>query len=151
SSFGSWAAEQLRSMLPTPSEDPEVLVGAVLALMALLVLLQVAFEMLYFVAMEISTGGRSIGKRVLRLRVVRDGGFPLGVRESLIRNLLRVADALPANYMVGLVAMLVSDQGKRLGDLAAGTVVIRLDAPAAAQPLPEPDPAELAAFRFERD
>src|SRR5512144_2511352 len=57
--LAQWLAEKLRSMLPAPSEDPQAMIGGLVALLALLVLLQVAFEMLYFVAMEVSTGGRS--------------------------------------------------------------------------------------------
>jgi hypothetical protein len=63
---------------------------------------------------------------------------------------LRVVDILPANYLIGLIAMVVSPEGKRLGDVAAGTVVVRMDRPAIALPLlDEGDPAA-ASFRFDR-
>jgi uncharacterized RDD family membrane protein YckC len=143
-------AERLRAALGSPTE-PVQEVSAFFALAAFFLLFQLAVEMTYFVLIETTTGGRSVGKRVVGLRVVRDGGLPIGLRESLVRNLLRSADALPANYVVGLVAMLLSREGKRLGDLAAGTIVIRLDRPAAAPPLPawaEGEGGE--AFRFER-
>jgi hypothetical protein len=86
----------------------------------------------------------------MNLRVVRDGGLPISPREAVVRNLLRAVDMLPANYLVGLAAMLVSEQGKRLGDVAAGTVVVRLDRPAPAEPLPAYPSEGDAAFRFDR-
>jgi hypothetical protein len=61
-----------------------------------------------------------------------------------------VVDILPANYLVGLVAMVVSAEGKRLGDVAAGTVVVRMDRPAAALPLLDEGDAAAAGFRFDR-
>jgi hypothetical protein len=82
--------------------------------------------------------------------VVCDGGAPITLRESLIRNLLRVVDILPANYLVGLVAMVVSPEGKRLGDVAAGTVVVRMDRPSAALPFPNEEDVAASAFRFDR-
>jgi uncharacterized RDD family membrane protein YckC len=149
SSFAAWLSELLSNALPGPSESQEQVLGALATLMMILLMIQVSFEMVYFVVLEIATGGRSIGKRLLGLRVVRDGGLPIGLRESLVRNLLRIADSLPANYLIGLVAMVVSPEGKRLGDAAAGTVVIRLDRPAAAAPIAELE-GDTGAFRFDR-
>jgi hypothetical protein len=57
---------------------------------------------------------------------------------------------LPAQYLVGLVAMVMSDDGKRLGDLVAGTIVIRTDAAPAPRALPIAPPGAISAFRFER-
>ena len=146
--LAGWIGDELSAVLPDPAADPDQVWSGFVAFLAVLLLIQVGFEMLYFVVLEVATGGRSIGKRLLGLRVVKDGGFPIGLRESLIRNLLRTADALPANYLVGLTAMVASAQGKRLGDIAAGTVVIRLDQPAAAAPLPQE--GDTGAFRFDR-
>jgi uncharacterized RDD family membrane protein YckC len=120
----------------------------VLVVIGLLLLVQFVAEWGYFVACEMMTGGRSLGKALIGLRVVRDGGLPLSLRESLVRNLLRAVDMLPSNYVTGLVAMLVSADGKRLGDLAAGTVVVRLDRPAPAPPLIDVE-EHSAAFRFD--
>ncbi len=148
-----WLASQLpdpNAPAPvTPQDVPEAL-EPLLLLLAAFLLLQLAVEWGYFIVLETTTGGRSLGKAALGLRVVRDGGLPISLRDSLVRNLLRAADMLPANYVVGLVAMVVSEQGKRLGDVAAGTVVVRLDRPARAAPLPEGDAQEDLAFRFER-
>lgn len=79
----------------------------------------------YFVVGELRDNGRTWGKKRVGLRVVRDDGGRVSLLDSLIRNLVRVADMLPGLYGVGMVSMLVSRHGKRLGDLAAGTVVVR--------------------------
>lgn len=132
------------------SGDP-ALVGLQLSVfMAIFIVFQLVAEWGYFVVSEMTTGGRSLGKAVLGLRVVGDGGAALTLRASLARNLLRLVDVLPSSYLVGLVAMLVSPEGKRLGDVVAGTVVIRLDSAPLAAPIvvdPDADPAE---FRFDR-
>jgi uncharacterized RDD family membrane protein YckC len=124
--------------------------GWIMIVLAAIWFLQFAVEVGYFVFFEWMTDGRSPGKRWLGLRVVKDGGFPIDVRQSLIRNLMRAVDGLPWSYVVGLVAMLISSDGKRLGDLAAGTVVVRLDRPARPEPLPELAPDTVAAFTFDR-
>ena len=66
-----------------------------------------------------------MGKRLLGLRVVDAGGFRLEPSQVIVRNLMRFVDGLPALYLVGGIACLVSRHRQRLGDLAAGTVVIR--------------------------
>jgi hypothetical protein len=85
----------------------------------------------------------------MRLRVVRDGGRPLTLQDSITRNLLRIVDMLPASFVVGLGSMLLSPDGKRLGDLAAGAIVIRLERPPAPPMLPQLTD-EATAFRFDR-
>lgn len=79
---------------------------------------------LYYVVSEVASGGRSIGKALFGLRVVNLQGVPVGVGDSLVRNLIRIVDFLPFGYAIGVVAMFVGRQPRRLGDLAAGTVVI---------------------------
>ncbi len=147
-----WVLSKLSGIAaPKPGEAPsEQVLGVFFLFFALLLLAQLVVEWTYFIAIETITNGRSIGKRVMRLRVVRDGGTPITLRDSFVRNLLRAVDMLPANYVVGLVAMIVSREGKRLGDLAAGTVVVRLDRPPPVAPLPDEIGADDAAFRFER-
>jgi uncharacterized RDD family membrane protein YckC len=81
----------------------------------------------YYIICEMLMNGASPGKRVMGLRVIRDDGTPLGVAQSLLRNLVRIVDFLPWGYGVGLVAVFVSPRSQRLGDLAAGTLVTRLD------------------------
>jgi uncharacterized RDD family membrane protein YckC len=117
----------------------------------LLLLIQLAAEWSYFVFSEMASGGRSLGKRVAGLRVVRDGGLPITFRASAVRNLLRIVDYLPTSYLVGLTSIVVSPEGKRLGDMAAGTLVVRLDRPAPAPPILDEQDESEAGFRFGRD
>lgn len=80
----------------------------------------------YFVYWEGLRDGQTPGKRALGIRVVHDGGYPVTVRGAVIRNLLRLIDIQPApSWAVGGLAMLVHPQTKRLGDLAADTLVVR--------------------------
>ena len=80
----------------------------------------------YFVFFETRLRGQTPGKKALGLRVMRESGLPVGVVQALVRNLLRVADAMPLPLcVVGVASVLLSRKGQRLGDLAAGTVVVR--------------------------
>jgi len=79
---------------------------------------------LYPVLFEVMCNGQTIGKRVLRLRVVAANGAPVGWMAAFARNLLRVVDMLPIGYAAGLVSCLVDPWGRRLGDLVAGTQVV---------------------------
>ncbi len=78
----------------------------------------------YFSLFEAFWHGQTPGKRVMKLRVIKDAGRQITLFESLTRNLLRVADYLPSLYLAGVITMLCNKRNKRLGDLAAGTVVI---------------------------
>jgi uncharacterized RDD family membrane protein YckC len=80
---------------------------------------------LYDIPFEVLASGRTPGKRLTHLRVVRDGGTPVNLTASFIRNILRFVDFLPSAYLVGLASILLSRSNQRLGDLAAGTLVIR--------------------------
>ncbi len=80
---------------------------------------------LYDVLFEVLASGRTPGKRVTHLRVVRERGTPVDLPASAIRNLLRLIDFLPTAYLVGLASILITQRNQRLGDLAAGTLVIR--------------------------
>jgi uncharacterized RDD family membrane protein YckC len=68
--------------------------------------------------------GQSIGKKLLRLRVVDERGFRLSFAQIVLRNLLRFVDALPAFYLVGGLSALVTKRAQRVGDIAAGTLVV---------------------------
>ena len=68
--------------------------------------------------------GQTPGKRLVGLRVLSVTGRPVHVGEAILRNLLRVVDSLPGVYAVGIVSVLASSRSQRLGDLAAGTVVV---------------------------
>jgi uncharacterized RDD family membrane protein YckC len=86
--------------------------------------------------------GQTVGKRVLRLRVVDAGGLRLQFSQVVLRNLLRSVDILPACYLVGGVAALVSPRAQRLGDLVAGTIVVRNPE------TPEPDLDQLLSGKY---
>jgi uncharacterized RDD family membrane protein YckC len=75
------------------------------------------------VAWELLAGGRTPGKRAMGLRVVRTDGAPVGLAESLGRNLLRVVE-LPLCYAPAILAVAFGPRRQRLGDLVAGTLVV---------------------------
>jgi uncharacterized RDD family membrane protein YckC len=79
----------------------------------------------YFAFLETLWRGQTPGKRAMGLRVMRDGGFPLDGRGALVRNLLRIVDFLPMFYVLGMTSAFLSSRGKRIGDYAAGTFVVR--------------------------
>lgn len=79
----------------------------------------------YDVLFETLASGRTPGKRWTGLRVVRIGGRPVGFVSSAIRNMVRIVDFLPSLYLVGMIAAISTRMNQRLGDLAAGTVVVR--------------------------
>lgn len=77
----------------------------------------------YYITFELVWNGQSPGKRLARLRVVQTNGIPLTFGASLIRNLVRTIDFIPL-YGIGAVTMFISRQSRRLGDYAAGTLVV---------------------------
>jgi uncharacterized RDD family membrane protein YckC len=103
----------------------------------------------YYVLFETLAAGSSPGKRALSLRVVKEGGFPLGFLDSLLRNLLRAADFLPVGYVLGLLCMSGDARFRRLGDRVAGTMVVIEERPVPTAPLslfPAAQPEELDAL-----
>ncbi|MFB6122772.1 MAG: RDD family protein [Haloferacaceae archaeon] len=87
-------------------------------------LVSTAIAFAYFTFLE-GTYGRTLGKKILHLVVVESDGSDCTLGEAAIRNLLRYVDWLPALYLVGVVAVYLTDDRQRLGDLAADTVVVR--------------------------
>ena len=81
-------------------------------------------EWFYPVLFEVYWNGETPGKRLMGLRTLNDNGTPIAWSASLIRNLLRAVDFLPSFYAFGLISMVVTRDFKRLGDLAAGTLVV---------------------------
>jgi len=79
----------------------------------------------YFVLFESLNDGRTPGKAMTGLRVVRVTGGPVGVRASLLRNVVRLVDWLPSLYAVGAILILATRNHQRLGDMLAGTLVVR--------------------------
>jgi uncharacterized RDD family membrane protein YckC len=96
----------------------------------------------YGVATEWAWRGQTVGKRLLRLRVMDAQGLRLQFHQVLLRNLLRFVDMLPGLYLVGGLACLVSRRSQRLGDLAANTVVVH------SAKYTEPDLDQLLAGKF---
>lgn len=78
----------------------------------------------YFTLFEAFWNGRTPGKRLLHLRVIQQDGRSIGFLDALTRNLLRIVDGLPGFYLVGIVLIFATSRSQRLGDLAAGTVVV---------------------------
>jgi len=92
--------------------------------LALLVLASFLLFEGYFVLFEILMGGQTPGKRHFRLRAIREDGTPMTLTDALVRNLLRPVDFLPFFYVLGGLVSFLNSTHKRLGDLAAGTIVI---------------------------
>jgi uncharacterized RDD family membrane protein YckC len=78
----------------------------------------------YYILFEIFWNGQTPGKRWVKIRVIRVDGTPVSPAEVVIRNLLRVIDLFPTAYAFGVVCMFLNDKSRRLGDLAAGTLVV---------------------------
>jgi uncharacterized RDD family membrane protein YckC len=105
-----------------------------------LYLLATAWALYYYFGCE-SGGGQTLGKRVMRLRVVRADGGEAGMGEIAVRTVLRVVDGIGL-YLVGLVVMLVSGKRRqRLGDMAGGTIVVDASAPPVSAPQVSPSVA----------
>lgn len=95
---------------------------------AVLGILQFVILWLYYVLFEALADGQTPGKRIIGLRVVRDGGLSVTFEASAIRNLVRVVDMQPiALYAIGMITTVASARGKRLGDMVAGTIVVKED------------------------
>jgi len=107
----------------------------------------------YHVYFETLRFGRTPGKKFAGTRVIKLDGSPVTFRDSMIRNLLRIVDSLPTMYVVGTIACFASKKGQRLGDMAAGTSVVRTrgdsyldvkDRSRKASPAPRPSAAQPA-------
>ena len=95
---------------------------------ALYILLQFVIFWGYYTLFEYLWNGQTPGKRLVKIRVLRLDGNPIGFVEAILRNLVRPIDFLPSGYGLGLVVMFCNEKTRRLGDWAAGTVVVRMRA-----------------------
>ena len=94
-------------------------------ILALLVLIVFLINWGYYVLFEGLNKGSTPGKKRVGIRVIRQDGLPIGLREAALRNLVRAADMLPPpSYILGGLVMHFDPQGRRLGDMVAGTCVI---------------------------
>lgn len=110
--------------------------------LAMITLAGYVISMGYGIGCEWLWRGQTLGKRLLRLRVMDERGLRLQASQVVIRNLLRVVDSMPLLYLVGGVSALISGKSQRLGDIAAGTIVVR-------NPQRRlPDPERLAEDKF---
>lgn len=94
-------------------------------LIALLLFISFLLFWGYFVLFEVAWNGQSPGKRLARLRVIQTTGYPQTGAASAIRNLVRIADFLPFSYGLGIIVMFFNARAMRLGDFAAGTMVVK--------------------------
>ena len=92
---------------------------------AIVIFLIFLFQWGYFTLFEAFWNGQTPGKKIARIRVIQRSGRPIGIIESMARNFIRFIDEIPSFYAVGIVAVFVTRQHQRLGDLAAGTIVVR--------------------------
>src|SRR3954465_2752875 len=88
-------------------------------------LAELAIGFAYGALLEGFWNGQTIGKRLLHLRVIDQTGLPLRIEQALVRNIMRVFDALPLAYLVGGISALSSPLMQRFGDRVAGTLVVR--------------------------
>ena len=120
---------------------------------ALTVIGYFVISLIYSALAEWRWRGQTVGKRLLRLRVVDARGLRLEPSQVVVRNLMRFVDALPLLYLVGGVACVLSRYRQRLGDLAAGTVVVRTPKLVRPDLVNEPDERQLIeqVARLDRD
>lgn len=123
------------------------LVNAPKWVIALLVVMEFIIINGYFAIFEWAWRGQTPGKRIMKLRVIREDGRPISFYEAMVRNLIRVIDFIvPPFYSIGLVSVFATSRDQRVGDLVAGTVVVRereAEAPAFSEVFASPisDPA----------
>jgi uncharacterized RDD family membrane protein YckC len=91
---------------------------------AIVIFLAFVVQFGYYTTFEALWNGQTPGKRWTHLRVIQDSGRPISAYDAILRNLLRIVDSLPTLYGVGIVTILLSRENKRVGDYAAGTVVV---------------------------
>jgi uncharacterized RDD family membrane protein YckC len=123
--LGEAAAASLVAYLLNRTLAPAAFESAIAWIVGVTLVVAFATTWVYFVVCEVARNGRTWGKQRVGLRVVRDDGSRVGLLDSVIRNLLRIVDILPGNYAVGMICIVLNKKHKRVGDMAAGTVVVR--------------------------
>ena len=79
---------------------------------------------IYYTYFE-GTSGQTIGKRVMNIRTISADGSQLSMAQAFVRNILRIVDYLPTLYILGIILFFVTSEHQRIGDMVAGTVVVR--------------------------
>jgi len=100
-------------------------VSSLYIISALIMVLSFLIYWGYFIIFELIWQGQTPGKKVMKIKVIRDDGRPLNFMSSFLRNILRVLDMLPFYYLAGLVSAFFHYREKRLGDLVGGTIVVK--------------------------
>ncbi|HAG96526.1 MAG: hypothetical protein CSH49_04575 [Alcanivorax sp.] len=95
--------------------------------LALWLIITFVLEWFYPVLFEVLNQGQTPGKKAMNIAVVNDDSTPVSWSASIVRNFLRIVDFLPMGYITGLISMILNQDFKRIGDLAAGTVVVYRD------------------------
>jgi len=90
----------------------------------LLILITFVVSMAYFIILECKWNGQTLGKKLVGIRVISEAGGAITFQQAAVRNLLRLVDALPFLYLVGIILIWMSDKRQRLGDRVANTVVV---------------------------
>jgi uncharacterized RDD family membrane protein YckC len=130
-----WILSAIATQAPHPPPTSRFLVNLFLGLY-IFVLFTIVFG--YYILFEAFWHGQTPGKRLLGIRVVRDGGYPIDFSASLIRNIIRIGEWSLGFYAIAAISALLSLENKRVGDFAAGTIVVR-DARIAVPPALAPD------------
>lgn len=91
---------------------------------AIAIILLFVMQWGYYFAYEYFSGGRTIGKKWMGIRVIQENGHSLTLLSSFIRNLIRIIDSLPVSYLLGMIIIFFHPKHKRLGDIVAGTIVV---------------------------
>lgn len=125
--FLAWSGTGLEQLDREPSELVREMSKWTIAIMIIIVFALFAG---YFIIFEWLWNGQTPGKRLMKLRVIREDGRPITLWEAIARNLLRIFDSFPSIivvpfYSIGLISIFASSRDQRIGDLFAGTVVIR--------------------------
>jgi len=95
------------------------------AVVVIMILLIAFVSLGYFMLFELLLRGQTPGKRLLRIRVVKTNGSPATAGAIVMRNLLRIIDQMPAFYLIGITTVFINPQERRIGDLVAGTMVVK--------------------------
>jgi uncharacterized RDD family membrane protein YckC len=101
------------------------------------IMINAIIVILYYVVLE-GTNGATLGKKLLKIKVVKEDGNPCGLGAAFVRNLLRIIDGLPFLYIIGMILIARSPKKQRLGDRVAHTVVVGASSTATSYPQPYP-------------
>jgi uncharacterized RDD family membrane protein YckC len=117
--FSSLNILKLSALLSTVANWTTSLTGALLICLLFVILIG------YYIILETVMNGQTVGKKLVNIRVRREGGYAPTFWVILLRNVIRMIDFLPSFYGFGLIVMFFNKRAKRLGDYAAGTIVVK--------------------------